>query len=83
MFRPRFYQKHRELACFEPWTYRVWKGRSPGIAHGGPTATASVNKTLDSLVDVFAEKKLPDFGYKYSRLDAGYAIGSGGAEVTS
>ena len=30
VFRPRFYQKHRGLAYFEPWTYRVWKGSVTG-----------------------------------------------------
>jgi len=30
VFRPRFYQKHRGLAYFEPWTYQLWKGSVTG-----------------------------------------------------
>ena len=29
-FRPRFYQKHRGLPFFEPWTYRPWPGSVAG-----------------------------------------------------
>jgi len=35
-------------------------------------------QVVDELVDVFAEKRLPDFGYKYLQLDAGYCGGGGG-----
>ena len=78
VFRPRFYQKHRELANFEPWTYRVWKGSVTGYCTWWAYRDGISQKTLDALVDVFAEKNLPDFGYKYVQIDAGYAPGGGG-----
>jgi hypothetical protein len=31
VFRPRFYQKHREIANFQPWTYKVWQGPVTGF----------------------------------------------------
>jgi len=31
VFRPRFYQKHREIANFQPWSYKVWKGPITGF----------------------------------------------------
>ena len=78
VFRPRFYQKHRELTFFEPWTYRVWKGSVAGYCSWWSYREGINQQVVDSLVDVFAAKKLPDFGYKYLQLDAGYAPGGGG-----
>ncbi len=78
VFRPRFYQKHREIANFEPWTYRVWKGSITGYCTWWAYRDGINQKTLDSLVDVFAEKRLPEFGYKYVQIDAGYCGGAGG-----
>jgi alpha-galactosidase len=77
VFRPRYYQKHRGLAYFEPWTYRVWKGSVTGYCTWWAYRDHFSQKTLDELVDVFAEKKLPDFGYKYVQIDDAYQIGNG------
>jgi len=79
-FRPRFYQKHRGLAYFEPWTYQVWKGTVTGYCSWWPYRDGINQQVLDSLVDVFVVKKLPDFGYKYLQLDAGYCGGGGGPQ---
>jgi len=76
-FRPRFYQKHRNLANFEPWTYQVWKGSVTGYCTWWAYKYDFTQKTLDELTDVFAAKKLPDFGYKYIQLDDTYQIGNG------
>jgi hypothetical protein len=78
VFRPRFYQKHRGLVFFEPWTYQVWKGSVTGYCSWWPYRDGISQRVVDALVDVFAEKKLPDFGYKYLQLDAGYCGGGGG-----
>lgn len=78
VFRPRFYQKHRGLTFFEPWTYRVWKDTVTGYCSWWPYRDGINETVLDSLVDVFAAKKLPDFGYQYLQLDAGYCGGGGG-----
>jgi len=77
VFRPRFYQKHREIANFEPWTYRVWKGSVTGYCTWWAYKYDFTQKTLDELLEVFAQKKLPDFGYKYIQLDDTYQIGNG------
>ncbi len=76
-FRPRFYQKHRELACYEPWTYQVWKGSVTGYCTWWAYKHDFTQKTLDELVEVFAAKKLPDFGYQYVQLDDTYQTGNG------
>jgi hypothetical protein len=77
IFRPRFYQKHRNLKYYEPWTYKVWKGSVTGYCTWWAYKYGFTQETLDQLVDVFADKRLPDFGYNYIQLDDTYQIGNG------
>ncbi len=77
VFRPRFYQKHRNFACYEPWTYKTWKGSVTGYCTWWAYKYDFTQKTLDELADVFSQKKLPDFGYRYIQLDDTYQIGNG------
>ncbi len=81
-FRPRFYQKHKELPGFEPWTYEVWRDSVTGYCTWWPYRHGISQEVIGSLVDVFAEKHLPEFGYKYMQLDAGYEAGGGGGPRT-
>lgn len=78
VFRPRFYQKHKELAYFEPWTYQVWKEPVTGYCTWWAYRDGFNQRTLDEVVDVFVKKRLPDFGYKYIQLDDAYQTGWGG-----
>ena len=78
VFRPRFYQKHHGQTWFEPWTYRVWTSSIAGYCSWWAYRNGISQKVVDDLVDVFAEKRLPDFGYAYLQLDAGYSGGGGG-----
>jgi len=80
-FRPRFFQKHRGLRYYEPWTYRVWRGSVTGYCTWWPYRTDISQQVVEELTGVFAEKKLPDFGYKYLQLDHGYAQGGGGPKA--
>jgi hypothetical protein len=77
VFRPRFYQKHRNLAYFEPWTYKPWQGSVTGYCTWWAYKYDFTQKTLDELTDVFSQKKLPDFGFKYIQLDDTYQTGNG------
>ena len=77
VFRPRFYQKHRNIVNFEPWTYQVWRGPVTGYCTWWAYKYDFTQQTLDELTAVFAEKKLPDFGYKYIQLDDTYQTGNG------
>ena len=76
-FRPRFYQQHRDLKYFEPWTYRPWQGSVTGYCTWWAYKYDFTQQTLDELVDIFTAKKLPDFGYHYLQLDDTYQIGNG------
>ena len=75
-FRPRFYQKHRGLALFEPWTYDVWAkpivGWCSWFAFLDKVTESDIKRTADVLSEV-----LRPFGYEYLQIDDGYQRGTG------
>ena len=70
-FRPRYYQRHRGLAAYRPWTYRPWResvaGWSSWFAFFDRVTEADIRRTAD----VLSETLLP-FGYRYLQIDDGY-----------
>ena len=80
VFRPRFYQKHKGLRHFMPWTYKVWKGSVSGYCTWWAYKAGFDQKRLDQIVDVFSAKNLPDFGYRYVQFDNCYQTGGGSPE---
>ena len=70
-FRPRFYQKHRGLVYFEPWTYSVWQDPVVGwcswFAYFQDITEENVKKTANILSGVL----LP-YGYEYLQIDDGF-----------
>jgi len=77
VFRPRFYQKHKGLPYYEPWTYEVWKGSLTGYCTWWAYRHGFTQKVLDAMLKVFTEKHLPDFGYDYMQFDDTYQQGNG------
>jgi alpha-galactosidase len=70
-FRPHFYQQHRGLRFFEPWTYSVW----PHSVAGWISWFAFYDKVTESDItetaDVFSEVLKP-YGFDYFQMDDGY-----------
>jgi len=70
-FRPRFYQKHRGLAQYAPWTYKPW----PASVAGWTSWFAFKDKVTEADVhraaDVIAERLAP-FGYDVLQIDDGF-----------
>lgn len=75
-FRPRFYQVHRGIEFFEPWTYKAW----PGPVAGWISWFAFMDKVTEGDIvetaDTLAETLLP-FGYDHLQIDDGYQSGEG------
>lgn len=76
-FRPRFYQKHRNLPYYKPWTYQPWTGSIAGWCSWWPYRTEISEEVVDQVSKVFAER-LRDYGYEYIQIDDGYQAGYGG-----
>lgn len=70
-FRPRYYQRHRGLARFEPWTYRPWAhsvaGWTSWYAFRDKVTEADIHRTADVMRDV-----LRPFGFTYLQIDDGF-----------
>jgi hypothetical protein len=79
-FRPRYYQLHRRLGFFEPWTYKIWPGSVAGwiswFAFFDRVTEQDIVETADTLSDIL----LP-FGYEYLQIDDGYQKGEGLPEL--
>jgi hypothetical protein len=78
-FRPRFYQQHRGLSFFEPWTYAIWPkpivGWCSWFAFFDRVTEADMRQTTDVVAEVLAP-----FGYEYIQMDDGYQRGTGAPE---
>lgn len=70
-FRPRFYQRHRGLTHYEPWTYRLPRDVPAGWTSWYAYRDAITERDVQRVADVMAER-LAAFGYRWLQLDDGY-----------
>ncbi len=75
-FRPRYYQVHRGLRFFEPWTYRIWPDPVAGWISWFAFYDEVTEKDIVDTADTLAETLLP-FGYDLLQIDDGYQRGEG------
>jgi len=78
-FRPRFFQKHRGLASFEPWTYKPWPGSVAGWISWFAFYDKITERDALETAEVFSEVLRP-YGYEYFQIDDGYQRGNGAPE---
>ncbi len=69
IFRPRFYQKFKNLPFFEPWTFDVWEKSVSGWCSWWPYRAGFNQQDMEKILRVLAEKNLDDFGYRYIQID--------------
>lgn len=71
LFKPRYYQKHRELSYFEPWNYKVWEkpvvGWCSWYAYFDKVSADDIMRTADVLSEI-----LKPYGLEYMQIDDGY-----------
>jgi hypothetical protein len=70
-FRPRFYQQHRHLSEYRPWTYTPWSGSVAGWTSWYAFKAAVTERDIHRTADVMAERLRP-YGYTYLQIDDGY-----------
>ena len=75
-FRPRFYQVHRGLRFFEPWTYKIWPGPVAGWISWFAFCDKVTEEDIVGAADTLSQVLLP-FGYEYLQIDDGYQKGEG------
>jgi len=79
-FRPRFYQAHRGLGFFEPWTYKIWADPVAGWISWFAFFDKVTEKDIVDTADILSETLLP-FGYDHLQIDDGYQTGEGRPEL--
>ena len=72
VFRPRYYQKHKNLKYFEPWNYRVAEKCVTGWCSWWAYRDGFNEEQYRELIKVWGEKHLPDFGYTVIQIDECY-----------
>lgn len=75
-FRLRYYQVHRGLAFFEPWTYKIWPDPVAGWISWFAFTDKVTEKDVVDTADTLAEVLRP-FGYDLLQIDDGYQSGEG------
>jgi hypothetical protein len=70
-FRPRFYQKHRGLKYFQPWTYQPWRSSVTGWTSWYAFRDNVTARDIADTAAVIAETLAP-FGYEYVQVDDGF-----------
>ena len=68
-FKPRFYQRHKNIAYFRPWTYQVRKDSITGWSSWWAYMRNCSQKDCDALLSVWKEKRFADYGYRFIQLD--------------
>jgi len=79
-FRPRFYQVHRGLEFFEPWTYKIWPHPVAGWISWFAFLDKVTERDIVETADTLSTVLLP-FGYEYLQIDDGYQRGEGLPEL--
>jgi hypothetical protein len=79
-FRPLFYQRHRGLSSFQPWTYATWSkpvvGWCSWFAFFNKVTEQDVKRTADTMSET-----LVPFGYEYLQIDDGFQRATGLPEL--
>ena len=75
-FRPRYYQIHRGLAFYEPWTYKAWTGPVAGWISWFAFYDRVTEQDIVETADTLSETLLP-FGYDHLQIDDGFQSGEG------
>ncbi|MFV0505341.1 MAG: alpha-galactosidase [Bacteroidales bacterium] len=69
IFRPRYYQMHKNLAHFQPWTYKVYKDPIMGWSSWWAFFREFNEETQEGLLDIWEEKHFADYGYRFIQID--------------
>jgi len=72
IFRPRYYQKHKNLPYFQPWTYQVNKESITGWSSWWAYFRELTEKDISELLSTWEKMHFADYGYRYIQIDDVY-----------
>lgn len=74
-FKPRFYQRHKNIAHFRPWTYKIREDSITGWSSWWAYMKNFRQSDLEQLLAVWKEKRLAEYGYRFIQIDDCYQGG--------
>lgn len=74
-FKPRFYQRHKNISFFRPWTYPVRKDSITGWCSWWAFMKNFRQSDLEELLAVWKAKHFADYGYRFIQIDDAYQGG--------
>ena len=74
-FKPRYYQRHKNVPYFRPWTYQVRQDSITGWCSWWAYMKNFRQTDLEQLLAVWQEKRLADYGYRFIQIDDCYQGG--------
>ena len=69
IFRPRYYQKHKNLPHFQPWTYQVYKESVTGWSSWWAFFREFTEQDNAQILELWQEKHFADYGYRFIQID--------------
>jgi alpha-galactosidase len=72
IFRPRYYQRHKNIRYFEPWNYTIRKESITGWCSWWAYQNDFKQEHLERLLEVWWQKHLGDYGYSFIQIDDGF-----------
>ncbi len=78
VFQPRFYQRHKNISEFRPWTYAVRKDSITGWSSWWAYMRKFTQRDLEQLLAVWQNKHFADYGYRFIQIDDCFQGGTDG-----
>ncbi|TKG92919.1 hypothetical protein EYV94_18285 [Puteibacter caeruleilacunae] len=72
VFRPRYYNKHKNLPYYQPWTYQVYKESITGWCSWWAYFRNFNEKNHHDLLKMWKDKHFEDYGYRFIQIDDVY-----------
>lgn len=81
VFRPRYYQRHKNLPHFQPWTYQVRRDSITGWSSWWAYMRNFSERDLAGLLAVWTDRQFAEYGYRFIQIDECFhqELGSGQA----
>jgi hypothetical protein len=80
-FQPRFYQRHKNISYFRPWTYEVRKDSITGWSSWWAYMRNFNESDLKQLLAVWQNKHFADYGYRFIQIDDCFQGGTDGGRA--
>ena len=68
-FKPRFYQRHKNIGWFRPWTYKVRQDSITGWCSWWAFRYGFGQRENEQLLAVWKQKRFADYGYRFVQID--------------